>query len=157
MQYIVLYCSIIWTFKKKVGIDTNFNTGVKSSQCSSQVRHFRTTAPVRAPDYYETLGVARGATKEEIKKAFYQVIIQQHAIYYIQTFMVFSCFSIITCLPFEQSAKKYHPDANKSDPNAQKKFAECSQAYEVLQLTLFFLCRFVWNEIEYVCIGSYIF
>lgn len=75
----------------------------KSSKCSfQQVRNFRPTTPVRAPDYYETLGVSRGASKEEIKKAFYK------------------------------AAKQYHPDANKNDPNAQKKFAECSQAYEVL-------------------------
>jgi len=30
-----------------------------------------------------------------------------------------------------QLAKKYHPDMNKNDPNAQKKFQEVSEAYEV--------------------------
>lgn len=29
-------------------------------------------------------------------------------------------------------AKKYHPDTNKEDPNASKKFQEVSEAYEVL-------------------------
>jgi DnaJ family protein A protein 3 len=29
-------------------------------------------------------------------------------------------------------AKKYHPDTNKNDPNASKKFQEVSEAYEVL-------------------------
>ena len=31
-----------------------------------------------------------------------------------------------------QLAKKYHPDVNKNDPNAAKKFQEVSEAYEVL-------------------------
>jgi len=30
-----------------------------------------------------------------------------------------------------QLAKKYHPDMNKNDPNAQKNFQEVSEAYEV--------------------------
>jgi curved DNA-binding protein CbpA len=30
-----------------------------------------------------------------------------------------------------QLAKKYHPDMNKNDPDAQKKFQEVSEAYEV--------------------------
>jgi len=30
-----------------------------------------------------------------------------------------------------QLAKKFHPDMNKNDPNAQKKFQEVSEAYEV--------------------------
>lgn len=29
-------------------------------------------------------------------------------------------------------AKKYHPDTNKDDPNASKKFQEVSEAYEIL-------------------------
>ena len=35
---------------------------------------------------------------------------------------------LCTCL---QLAKKYHPDMNKNDPDAQKKFQEVSEAYEV--------------------------
>jgi len=42
----------------------------------------------------------------------------------------FTCSSslISKCL---QLAKKYHPDMNKNDPDAQKKFQEVSEAYEV--------------------------
>jgi len=32
-------------------------------------------------------------------------------------------------------AKKYHPDMNTNDPNAQKKFQEVSEAYEVCKLS----------------------
>lgn len=53
-------------------------------------------------NYYELLGVSRNAAAKDIKKAYYQL------------------------------AKKYHPDTNKNDPNAGKKFQEVSEAYEVL-------------------------
>ncbi len=53
-------------------------------------------------DYYETLGVGREATREEIKKA------------------------------YKKLAKKYHPDVNKEDPDAERKFKEVSEAAAVL-------------------------
>ncbi|HEY8346613.1 MAG TPA: molecular chaperone DnaJ [Symbiobacteriaceae bacterium] len=53
-------------------------------------------------DYYEILGVPRNATEEEIRKA------------------------------FRTLARKYHPDANKDDPNAAEKFKEINEAYQVL-------------------------
>ncbi|MEM2890966.1 MAG: molecular chaperone DnaJ [Thermoplasmata archaeon] len=54
-------------------------------------------------DYYEILGVARDASKEDIKKA------------------------------YRRLAMKYHPDMNKDDPKkAEEKFKEISEAYEVL-------------------------
>lgn len=61
-------------------------------------------APGTRSDYYEQLGVARGASAEEIKKAYYKL------------------------------AKRWHPDvpANKGSEEARKTFAAVSQAYEVL-------------------------
>ncbi|XP_053664104.1 protein tumorous imaginal discs, mitochondrial [Anopheles marshallii] len=65
-------------------------------------RSFYTSNILRKKDYYTTLGVTKNASSKEIKKAYYQL------------------------------AKKYHPDTNKDDPNAGKKFQEVSEAYEVL-------------------------
>ena len=53
-------------------------------------------------DYYEVLGISKTADDAEIKKA-YRVL-----------------------------AKKYHPDMNPGDAEAEKKFKEASEAYAVL-------------------------
>lgn len=53
-------------------------------------------------DPYQVLGVARGASDAEIKKA------------------------------FRRRAKELHPDRNREDPKAQDKFAELNTAYEIL-------------------------
>ncbi len=53
-------------------------------------------------DYYEVLGVDKGASESEIKKA------------------------------YRQLAKKYHPDMNPGDKEAEQKFKEASEAYAVL-------------------------
>jgi len=53
-------------------------------------------------DYYKVLGVDRGATEKEIKKA------------------------------YRRLARKHHPDVNPGDASAEEKFKEVSQAYEVL-------------------------
>jgi DnaJ-class molecular chaperone len=53
-------------------------------------------------DYYATLGVSRGASQEEIQKA------------------------------YRKLARKYHPDMNPDNKEAQKKFKEVQQAYDVL-------------------------
>jgi molecular chaperone DnaJ len=55
-----------------------------------------------AEDLYKTLGVAKGASEEEIKKA------------------------------YRKLARKYHPDRNPDDPKAEERFKEVQGAYDVL-------------------------
>ncbi|XP_077214325.1 DNAJ heat shock family protein isoform X2 [Tasmannia lanceolata] len=71
----------------------------------SQNRHFHATglSCTIERDLYKILGVSEDASRDEIKKAF-------HAL-----------------------AKKYHPDANKNNPVAKRKFQEIRDAYETLQ------------------------
>ena len=53
-------------------------------------------------DYYEVLGVDKNASADDIKKA------------------------------YRKLALKYHPDRNKGDKEAEEKFKEANEAYEVL-------------------------
>jgi len=53
-------------------------------------------------DYYDVLGVARDAAPEQVKKA------------------------------YRRLAHKFHPDRNREDPEAETKFKEAAEAYEVL-------------------------
>jgi len=61
--------------------------------------------PVKFQDYYKILCVGRNATPEEIKKA------------------------------YRKLARKYHPDMNKGNKQAEEKFKEITEAYEVLHNT----------------------
>src|SRR5215207_10878709 len=53
-------------------------------------------------DLYQRLGIQRGASEEEVKKA------------------------------YRSLAKQLHPDRNKDNPNAAKRFGEITQAYDLL-------------------------
>ncbi|MFT6760547.1 MAG: molecular chaperone DnaJ, partial [Psychroserpens sp.] len=53
-------------------------------------------------DYYEVLGISKGAAEAEIKKA------------------------------YRKMAVKFHPDKNPDDASAEEKFKEAAEAYEVL-------------------------
>ncbi len=57
---------------------------------------------VKNKDYYEVLGIGKNASAAEIKKA------------------------------YRKAARSCHPDANSSDPHAEERFKEVTEAYEIL-------------------------
>src|ERR1700721_4548202 len=58
--------------------------------------------PATKPDYYKALGVGKNASDDEIKKG------------------------------YRKLARKYHPDRNPEDKQAEERFKEISQAHDVL-------------------------
>ncbi|XP_067944803.1 protein tumorous imaginal discs, mitochondrial-like isoform X2 [Watersipora subatra] len=77
---------------------------LQTSRNFHYARELHTTSRqfAKTRNFYEVLGVPKNASAKDIKKAYYQL------------------------------AKKYHPDTNKDDPQAHRKFTEVSEAYEVL-------------------------
>src|SRR3954470_20387063 len=59
-------------------------------------------ASTKKRDYYEVLGVERSVTAEEVKRAYRKLAVQ------------------------------FHPDKNPNDPQAEEKFKELGEAYDVL-------------------------
>ncbi|HKS31422.1 MAG TPA: DnaJ domain-containing protein, partial [Chthoniobacterales bacterium] len=58
--------------------------------------------PTTKRDYYEVLGVQRGAPEDEVKRAYRKLAVQ------------------------------FHPDKNPNDPHAEERFKELGEAYDVL-------------------------
>ncbi|KAF7139219.1 hypothetical protein RHSIM_Rhsim07G0053700 [Rhododendron simsii] len=98
-----------WNYRSGIREAANNNRSwlplgvLKSNLGAGTPRPIHGTAFMAARDYYDVLGVNNNANASEIKKAYYGL------------------------------AKQLHPDTNKNDPEAEKKFQEVQKAYEVLK------------------------
>ncbi|KAI8545791.1 hypothetical protein RHMOL_Rhmol07G0065600 [Rhododendron molle] len=98
-----------WNYMNRIREAANNNRSwlplgvLKSNLGAGTPRSIHGTAFTAARDYYDVLGVNNNANASEIKKAYYGL------------------------------AKQLHPDTNKNDPEAEKKFQEVQKAYEVLK------------------------
>ncbi|OVA10332.1 Heat shock protein DnaJ [Macleaya cordata] len=79
------------------------NGGVHGHWGAQRFIHATGSRFMSSKDYYDILGVSKNSSPSEIKKAYYAL------------------------------AKKLHPDTNKDDADAEKKFQEVQKAYEVLK------------------------
>ena len=66
-------------------------------------------------DYYEILGVSRNSSDAEVKKS------------------------------YRKLAMKFHPDKNRGDKEAEKKFKEINEAYDVLKDPQKIFIRSIWT------------
>src|SRR3954454_18142695 len=79
-----------------------FVAGLRQNIARTAQTHNVEQMPVQFRDYYETLGVPKTATEDDIRSA------------------------------FRKLARKYHPDVAKDKKTAEEKFKEINEAYEVL-------------------------
>ena len=68
----------------------------------SESAHLHINKYMAKRDYYDILGITKGASADEIKKA------------------------------YRKQAIKFHPDKNPGDKEAEEKFKEAAEAYEIL-------------------------
>eukprot|EP00455_Lapot_gusevi_P045856 TRINITY_DN592_c0_g1_i1.p1 TRINITY_DN592_c0_g1~~TRINITY_DN592_c0_g1_i1.p1 ORF type:complete len:440 (-),score=91.05 TRINITY_DN592_c0_g1_i1:249-1568(-) len=99
-------CSAALSSRLTLGSSVRVLPASRSAQAvlNNQTRSFRSSGALHQEkkDYYEILGVPRDASQHEIKKAYYRL------------------------------AKQFHPDTNRGDNEAEKKFQLVNEAYEIL-------------------------
>eukprot|EP00963_Diacronema_lutheri_P001534 scaffold100_cov323-Pavlova_lutheri.AAC.35 len=91
------------TFRRTDGNHTWKKVGTEAHPMRSFASSSSSSNRTKVKDYYELLGVPRDASDSQIKRSYYAL------------------------------AKKYHPDTNKGDPEAEARFQEVQKAYETLR------------------------
>lgn len=110
-----------WNYELRLRVRLRLLYQYLFSDCSFNRKLHTSPAFNARKNYYEILGVGKNSSTADIKKAYYKL------------------------------AKKYHPDVNKNDPEASKKFQEVSEAYEVDIVIL--ICTFM-HTVTYVLLKS---